>query len=237
MDVTENIVRKKVTFIIIIIRVCLYVRGRLESAMSQSNTRMSNWFVHHVLQLKIVAHYGWKLFSASLTAEVQFVQSISVVLHSTWLTRVVVNVRFWRTLLRLHVIFTPTICKHVLILISFFLFSGAAGFYVQRSGFVCSSFTQSLPRVIWLGWLNVLTSVDDRRALVLVMQCPTSLCCCHTVSRHILLDFYHTKLSDLFYFKKKNTWEILQSFHFFVFVSSILTISLLLLYPREKTIF
>lgn len=35
--------------------------------------------------------------------------------------------------------------------------------------------------------LNVLTSnrFNNKRALVLVMQCPTSLCCCHTVSRHL----------------------------------------------------
>lgn len=178
------------------LRVCLCVGGRLESAMSQSNTRMSNWFVHLVLQLKIVAH------ETSPTAEVQFVQSISVLLHSTWLTRVVVNVRFWRTFV--HFISTPTICQHWF----WFLSSCAlAQLVFQFRGLDSSVFLSLSLSAEFLDfvWLNVLTSVDDRRASVLVMQCPTSLCCCHTVSRHILLDFYHTKLSDLFYFKKKNT--------------------------------
>lgn len=56
-----------------------------------------------------------------------------------------------------------------------------------RSGFLFQfSFKAHEPPQVF--GLNVLTSsrFNKKTALVLVMQCPTSLCCCHNVSRHIL---------------------------------------------------
>lgn len=60
--------------------------------------RMSNWFVHHVLQPKIVAHYGWTSFlhfpasESCLVFPKHFCRGTRL---SDWLWKSL-NVRFWR---------------------------------------------------------------------------------------------------------------------------------------------
>lgn len=122
------------------------------------------------------------LFSAFLTSEVLFVQSISVALHSEWLTLEVLNVRFSSIFVCLYSLFSYTSPSANMYSIDFkkdkkqtfcvffffFLTREQVGYQFGWSGFV------SLPQILHKCFGPV-PDTGQRRANVLVVQCPTSL--------------------------------------------------------------
>lgn len=190
--------------------------------------RMLKWFVHHVLQLKIVAHFRWTSFSAFLKIWILLGYIASYWLWKLWM---------WDFLLLFLYIYTVSYT------------SPFANMYkIINLDFSLQFHSTSLHRCANVEGLNIPTSAIKGTYLVLVTQCPTSLCRCHTVSRHSLnVTFYNNNVTFVI-------WRGSICFISDTFSSKFLHISnlhhlvnfcvvhcvyffLLLLYLREKTIF
>lgn len=148
------------------------------------------------------------LFSASLTSEVLFVQSISVVLHSKWLTREVLNVRFWSIFVCLYSLFSytsPSANTYLITGVQYF-FTGAQMIYRLgwRSGFVSFQFSLKAhkpPQVFGLGEGGGGAQRPDLSRLI---EAPWCLLC--SVSPHCAVAILYP---DIFYMSHTNSTTIM----------------------------
>lgn len=140
--------------------------------------RMLKWFVHHVLQLKIVAHFRWTSFSAFLKIWILLGYIASYWLWKSWMWDFLLFFFFY-TFIQFHTHHHLPIC--IKSLIWTFPFS-----FHSTSLHTCAN----------VEGLNIPTSAIKGTYLVLVTQCPTSLCRCHTVLRHSLnVIFYNNNVT------------------------------------------